>query len=107
MPPEEAEELRWRQTLPLTSRARHSHRIGGCSGSLLLDAWGVEFRSSEHGRWRFKLGEIRALEREDPRRLHVETDDRAPGGSKDYNFSLVGRPLGDQDWARYRKLANK
>jgi hypothetical protein len=105
--PEEAEELRWRKTLPLTFTAKHSHRIGGCSGSLLLDAWGVEFRSSEHPRWRWKFGEIRVLEREDTRRLHIETADRAPGGAKDYNFSLVGRPLGDQDWARYRKLAKK
>jgi hypothetical protein len=104
---EEAEELRWRKTLPLTFTAKHSHRIGGCSGSLLLDAWGVEFRSSEHPRWRWKFGEIRVLEREDTRRLHIETADRAQGGAKDYNFSLVGRPLGDQDWARYRKLAKK
>jgi hypothetical protein len=107
VPDEEAEELRWRQTLPLTFTAKHSHRIGGCSGSLLLDAGGVEFRSSEHPRWRWKFAEIRVVEREDARRLHIETADRAQGGSKDYNFSLVGRPLGDQDWARYRKLAKK
>jgi predicted Ser/Thr protein kinase len=108
--PQGAEELRWRKALPLTFTARHSHRIGGCSGSLLLDAWGVEFRSSEHPRWRFKFGEIRVLEREDPRKLHIEADEKdapAPGKLKSYNFALVGRPLGDQDWARYRKLANK
>ena len=105
-PPEGAEEL-WRKALPLTFTAKHSHRIGGCSGTLVLDAWGVEFRSSEHPRWRFRLGEIRVLEREEPRKLHIETDDKAPGGAKSYNFSLVGRPLGDADWARYRKLAKK
>jgi len=96
--------------LPLTFTARHSHRIGGCSGSLPLNAWGVEFRSSEHPRLRWKLGEIRVLEREDARRLHIETDERevlALGKPKSYNFSLVGRPLGDQDWARYRRLVNK
>ena len=103
----DAEELAWRKTLPLTFPAKHSHRIGGCSGSLLLDAWGIEFRSSEHPRWRLKFGEIRVLEREDARKLHIETDDKAPGGARSYNFSLVGRPLSDADWARYRKLAKK
>jgi predicted Ser/Thr protein kinase len=101
VPPQEAEELRWRKALPLTFTAKHSHRIGGCSGRLLLDAWGVEFRSSEHERWRFKFGEIRALEREDARSLHIEAGDRS------YNFSLVSRALADADWVRYRKLAKK
>ena len=99
-PREETEEA-WRKTLPLAFSAKHSHRIGGCSGRLLLDAWGVEFRSSEHERWRFKFGEIRALEREDARSLHIEAGDRS------YNFSLVSRPLADADWVRYRKLAKK
>jgi serine/threonine-protein kinase len=100
-PPGESEELAWKKGLPLSFTAKHSHRIGGCSGRLLLDAWGVEFRSSEHGRWRFRFAEMRALERQDPRKLRIETSER------DYNFSLVSRPLGDADWARYRKLARK
>jgi len=106
-PREEAEELLFRKRLPLTFTARHGHRIGSCSGSLRLDAWGVEFRSSEHARWRFKFAEIRVLEREDARKLHIETADSALDGAKSYNFSLVGRALGDADWARYRKLASK
>ena len=101
-PPVETDEARWRKTLPLSFTARHSHRIGGCSGSLLLDASGVEFRSSEHPRWRARFGEIRVLERADPRKLHLETRD-----GKSYNFSLTSRPLGDQDWACYRRLAGK
>jgi hypothetical protein len=103
----EAEELLWRKTLPLTFTAKHGHRIGGCTGSLRLDAWGLEFRSSEHALWRFRFGEIRVLEREETRKLRVETGDKAPGGAKTYNFSLVSRPLSDGDWARYRKLARK
>jgi serine/threonine-protein kinase len=100
-PSDESEEQLWRKTLPLAFTARHSHRIGGCSGRLLLDAWGVEFRSSEHERWRFRFAEMRALEREDARSLHIETAERG------YNFSLESRPLADADWARYRKLAKK
>ncbi len=109
-PREETEELLWRKTLPLTFTAKHSHRIGGCSGSLLLDTWGIEYRSKEHERLRLRFDEIRVMQREDARRLHIETNERdalALGKLKSYNFSLVGKPLGAPDWARYRKLANK
>ncbi len=41
------------------------------------------------------------MERENARSLHVEA------GGKDYNFSFVGKPPTDADWARYRKLARK
>jgi serine/threonine protein kinase len=102
VPRDESEEQLWRKTLPLTFSARHSHRIGGCSGTLSLGTSAVEFRSSEHDHWRFRFGEIRALERDDARKLRVETAD-----GKSYNFSLEGRPLGDQDWARYRGLSGK
>jgi hypothetical protein len=109
-PREETEEQLWKKALPLTFTARHGHRIGGCSGTLLLDAWGIEYRSKEHERWRFRFEEIGVMEREDARRLHLETNERAApalGKLKGYNFSLVGRPLGETDWARYRKLAKK
>jgi serine/threonine protein kinase len=100
-PPEDSAEQLFRKTLPLTFTARHSHRIGGCSGSLRLSAWGIEFRSSEHERLRFRFAEIRVLDREDARKLRVET------GGREYNFTLVSRPLGDAEWARYRRLARK
>jgi hypothetical protein len=104
LPREEAEEPLWRKTLPLTFTATHSHRIGGCSGSLLLDTWGIEYRSKEHERLRLRFDEIRVMQREDARRLHVETNEL--GKLKTYNFSLVGR-LGNADWVRYRKLAKR
>jgi serine/threonine protein kinase len=91
----------FRKSLPLTFTAKHSHRIGSCTGSLRLEDWGIEFRTREHDLWRFRFAEIRALERESLRSLHVEA------GGKDYNFSFVGKPLTDADWARYRKLARK
>ncbi len=109
-PREDAEELLWRKTLPLTFTVRHSHRIGSCTGNLLLDTAGIEYRSKEHERLRLRFDEIRVMQREDARRLRIETNERdalALGKLKSYNFSLVGRPLGDQDWARYRKLAKK
>jgi hypothetical protein len=40
-------------------------------------------------------------ERENARSLHLEAS------GKDYNFSFVGKPPTDADWARYRKLARK
>jgi serine/threonine protein kinase len=104
-PKDEAPERLWMKTLPLTFTARHDHRIGGCSGRLLLTESGVEYRSKEHERLRLRFDEIRVMQREDSRRLHVEANER--GEPKSYNFSLVDRPLGAQDWARYRKLAKK
>ena len=86
--------------LPLSFSAKHSHRIGGCEGTLALGASTIEFRSSEHERFRFRFAEIRSLERERATSLRVDTADRS------YNFSL-NRPLADADWTRYRKLAKK
>jgi serine/threonine-protein kinase len=94
-------EALWRKTLPLTFAARHAHRIGGCEGTLVLDASGIEYRSKEHERLRLRFAEIRALERQEPSKLRVETRER------DYNFTLTSRPLSDADWARYRRLAKK
>ena len=105
MPREDAEEFLWRKTLPLAFTAKHGHRIGGCSGSLLLDTWGIEYRSKEHERLRLRFDEILVMRREDARRLRIETKEL--GKEKSYNFSLVSRPLGETDWARYRKLAKK
>jgi hypothetical protein len=101
----EAEEQLFRKKLPLTFAAKHSHRIGSCSGSLLLEAWGIEYRSEEHDRLRLRFEEIRVMRREDARRLRVET--REQGKDKSYNFSFTGRPPGDADWSRYRKLLKR
>jgi serine/threonine protein kinase len=98
---ESSDEELFRKSLPLTFTAKHGHRIGSCTGSLRLEDWGVEFRSREHDPWRWPFANIRALERENARSLHVEA------GGKDYNFSFVGKPPTDADWARYRKLARK
>src|SRR4029453_4676772 len=79
---ESSDEELFRKSLPLTFTAKHSHRIGSCTGARRLEDWGVEFRSREHDPWRWRFGEIRALERENARSLHVEA------GGKDYNFSF-------------------
>jgi hypothetical protein len=100
MPREDAGEQRFKETLPLSFPAKHSHRIGSCEGTLALGASTIEFRSREHESFRFRFAEIRSLERDGARSLKVETADRS------YNFSL-NRPLADADWTRYRKLARK
>jgi serine/threonine protein kinase len=96
-----ADEDAFRRSLPLAFAAKHSHRIGSCAGTLRLEDWGVEFRSREHDPWRWRFAEIRELERENERSLHLEA------GGKDFNFSFVGKAPADADWARYRKLARK
>jgi serine/threonine-protein kinase len=99
-PREDAQEQRFKEALPLSFPAKHSHRIGSCNGTLVLGASTIEFRSDEHERFRLRFADIRSLERNGATGLRVETADRS------YNFSL-GRPLSDSDWTRYRKLAKK
>jgi serine/threonine protein kinase len=107
---ERVEDGLWRRKLPLVFRARHDHRIGGCTGQLRLEASGIVYRSEDHGVWRWSFDEIRSMEREDPRHLRIETDEKdllALGRPKGYEFSLLSSSLTDEDWKRYEKLAKR
>ena len=98
----------WTRKLPLVFRARHNHNIGGCTGRLQLGGSGIEYRSEEHGLWRWSFKDIRLMERKDPWQLRIETQERellALGKHKSYKFSLLGSPLAAEEWARYRILA--
>ena len=89
----------------MTFRAKHNHRIGSCSGSLRLAAWGVRFHSGDH-EWEWGFDDIRVMERESRRVLHVETyeqDFLGLGKPKNYKFEL-NRSLNHDDWARYQRL---
>ena len=102
------DDLKWRKKLPLVFKARHNHRIGGCTGELNLGALAIEYRSEEHGRWRWSFREIRVMERKDSWQLRIETREKdvlALGKAKSYNFSLLGSPLGDEEWAKYQRVA--
>jgi hypothetical protein len=101
------DDLKWRKKLPLAFKARHSHRIGGCTGELNLEASAIEYRSKEHG-WRWSFREIRVMERKDPWQLRIETYEKdvlALGKAKNYNFSLLGSPLREEEWAKYQRVA--
>jgi serine/threonine protein kinase len=96
----------WKKGLPLSFQAKHNHRIGSCTGTLELAVWGVRFTSDDH-LWRWDFEEIRLIERDDPRTLLLEThesDTLSLGKPKNYKFEL-DKPMRDQDWSRYRRLA--
>lgn len=103
----ELDDERWkRANLPMSFAAKHDHRIGQCEGTLSLEDWGIRYDSEKH-QWRWHLDEIRLMEREDPRHLHVETHDKdllVLGKPKRFKFSLASA-LEDDAWDRYRKLA--
>ncbi len=102
----ELNDRRWkRANLPMSFAATHDHRIGECSGTLTLEDWGIRYHSEKH-EWRWHLDQIRLLERENPRRLHVETHDKdipVLGRPKSYKFSL-STTLEDDAWSRYQRL---
>jgi hypothetical protein len=95
------------QSLPLEFTAKHNHRVGSCTGRLLLHEWGVEYFSDEHGRWRWRFDQILAIRRESEWKLHLETDESDLLGlfkTKSYNFSIQNTPLRDEDWQKYYRL---
>jgi len=96
----------WKKTLPISLRAEHKHRVGGCTGTLTLAAWGIRFSSKDH-EWEWKLDAIRHMERQGRSVLNLETyesDVLALGKPKNYRFELPS-PMRDEDWSRYRRLA--
>ena len=100
----------WKASLPLSFTAKHNHRIGACTGELTLADWGIEYRSKEHGVWRWTFDKIRAMERPSPRRLEIETEEKdllVMGRGKKYRFDFQDAPLEDEAWRRYQRLAEK
>jgi hypothetical protein len=100
----------WKETLPLSFNAKHNHRIGECTGKLSLTDWGIEYRSTEHGVWRWTFDEIRIMERPSRWRLELETEEMdllVMGRAKKYKFEFRDAPLEDQAWRRYQRLAEK
>jgi len=96
----------WKKALPLSFPAEHKHRIGGCAGTLTLDAWGVGFSSAEHD-WRWKFDEILVIERQAGSVLNIETRETevlALGRPKNYKFELKGFMM-EADWERYQRLS--
>lgn len=95
----------WKKSLPIRLRAKHNHRIGGCTGTLVLGPGGVSFGSSDHD-WQWGFSEIRLVEREGEWILSVETYEKdvlGLGKPKSYKFAL-SQPLREDDWVRYRRL---
>ncbi len=104
----------WKKTLPISFRAKHRHRIGDCSGTLTLAAWGIRYSSEEH-EWRWELNDIRFLEMDRASVLTLQTREREDtsarvgrvlglGTPENYKFDLR-TPMPDEDWARYQRLA--
>jgi serine/threonine-protein kinase len=98
----------WRKNLPMVLRGKHSHRIGGCDGTLTLTVEGIRYSSKEH-EWDWKFEEVRVMERADLRSLYLETYEKGVlnlGKPKGYRFSLQ-HGLSDEAWTRLQRLAQK
>ena len=96
----------WKKSLPMSFRAKHNHRLGSCTGTLTLAAWGIRYASEDH-EWRWDFAEIRLLEKDGRRILNLETHETdllGLGKPKNYKFELRN-PMRDDDWSRYRRLS--
>jgi len=95
----------WKQTLPIPFHARHRHRIGDCTGTLLLAVDSIRYSSEEH-EWNWPFEEIRVLERTDRETLTIETSEKdilGMGKPKRYRLTLT-QPLDEENWNRYRTV---
>ena len=104
----EVDDELWKKNQPASFEARHRHRIGGCTGSLSLQAGSIRFRSDAHeGVW--ELPAIRVMERTDSKNVIVETFEKdvlGMGKPKRYRFTL-SRPMGPETWSRYERIARR
>lgn len=85
----------------LTLPVRHDHRVGGCTGRLIIGEDRINYESlSEvaHSR-QWNLRDIKEIKRKNP--YHLEIDSF---GEDDYNFDLQGKTL---DTADYQKLVDR
>ena len=94
-------------SLPIELAAKHDHRLGSCTGRLRLHSDGVDFASRKHGTWRWPFEHIRAMDVRGAWGVHVETYEGEMLGlrsTKNYNFALLGEPLGANTGKRFERL---
>jgi serine/threonine-protein kinase len=94
-------------SLPIELSAKHDHRLGSCTGRLILHRDGVDFGSRDHGTWRWPFEHIRAMDFRGAWRVHVETyEDDMLGlrSTKNYNFGLLGESLDEDTGKRFERL---
>jgi serine/threonine protein kinase len=96
--------------LPLELAAKHSHRLGSCTGRLTLRDDGIEYRSKSHGLWQWRFDHIRAIDVGGSRGLTLQTHEDDMLGllsSKNYNFSLLGDAPDGEFLKRYERLSRR
>ena len=94
------ERERFLTSLPFRFVARHEHRIGHCTGDLVLGAREVRYESSRHA-WSWRVDAIQVLERVNGERLSIEAPDE-DGELKDYELTFLRPSLAQSDFERYR-----
>lgn len=93
--------------LPISLFVRHRHRIGSCTGSLVLGESKIEYRSSKHGLWSWDFDHLRTIDRPSGG-IHLVTNDADMMGlleTKNLNFDILGGTLADETWKRYVRSA--
>jgi hypothetical protein len=97
-------------SLPLELAAKHSHRLGSCTGRLTLLENGIEYSSKSHGRWRWRFEHLRAIDVAGSWGLTVQTNEDDMLGllsSKNYNFTLLADPPNEEFLKRYERFSRR
>jgi hypothetical protein len=80
---------------------KHDHRIGSCSGRLIVTADKVSFESltdiNDSRQWSMK--DIKEVEHKSPYKLEIK-----PFAGNDYSFALLGTGMDNADYALLTKL---
>ena len=80
---------------------KHEHRIGSCSGRLIVTADKVSFESltdiNDSRQWSMK--DIKEVEHKSPYKLEIK-----PFAANDYSFALLGTGMDNADYALLTKL---
>ncbi len=94
---------------PLRFVARHEHRVGFCTGDLVLDENGIVFQTSRHGTWRWRVSEIEELTRlsetdlnlraRSPERRHTEDAE-----VETFRFTFLRPNLSEADFRHYEEV---
>jgi serine/threonine protein kinase len=94
---------------PLRFVARHEHRIGHCTGDLVLGGNEIVFETSRHGTWKWKLSEVDELRRESSTDLeiHAPSPERPRGEQatlETFRFTFLRPDLSEADFRHYLEV---
>jgi eukaryotic-like serine/threonine-protein kinase len=94
---------------PLRFVARHEHRIGHCTGDLVLGEREIVFETSRHGTWRWRASEIEELTRRSETEIELRARSPERGREDDteletFRFTFLRPGVSEAELRRYLEV---